>query len=517
MFVLAAVAMAGCQKDRPTVWEVNNSIPLLNTTLDLTDIVGDSLLTEDVDHRYSLLLNYPLLRWGLDSVLDLQIDTISNSFTLPFLTEWEFDSNVMLYSSTDGFELEDIGAELNTVTLQHGILHTRITNTIAGELQLIYSIPKAVKNGSSFEVVMDLAPATAEGPAVTEIDLDISGYTLDLTGPNGTSHNELTSQTRIYSGENGGNAILITNADQVKIQIVPAELEVSFAHGYFGQHEIATGPESITVEELNPYLQTQLDLESASAEISLTNGFGTDLSCTFYQFAGTNTYTGQSVALQFPEAGVQQYLSRATDQNGTIVPGVRQFSWTAANSNLADFIEMIPNNLQFNLLAEINPLGNISNYNDFAWENSALEAKLSLKIPLNLAVNNLRLTDTTDFSLGNDNIPTDAELLVLIKNTFPASLDLHLNFLNADSESILTSEDISTSPIIVLPPGAEAEWMTFRLILNANDMQSLVNATSIAVTAKFQTPLYPEHQEFTAQQQLEIKAALTATNEITVR
>ena len=62
------------------------------------------------------------------------------------------------------------------------------------------------------------------------------------------------------------------------------------------------------------------------------------------------------------------------------------------NSNIDAFIENLPDGITYDLDVTANPLGDVSNGNDFLYDDSRLTADLDVDIPLNIIATDLTLT-----------------------------------------------------------------------------------------------------------------------------
>ena len=59
----------------------------------------------------------------------------------------------------------------------------------------------------------------------------------------------------------------------------------------------------------------------------------------------------------------------------------------------------MPDQISFSGEVEINPNGNTLNYQDFAYETSAIEGNLNMQLPLSFIANDLSLSQETNFNL----------------------------------------------------------------------------------------------------------------------
>ena len=99
------------------------------------------------------------------------------------------------------------------------------------------------------------------------------------------------------------------------------------------------------------------------------------------------------------------------------------------NSNIDVFIENLPNEISLSAEVEINPLGNVTDGNDFIYTAQPLQATLDIDLPLNIGAQNLIFTDTLDIA-SELNFSANGELMLYVTNAFPFETTLRVAILN---------------------------------------------------------------------------------------
>ena len=124
-----------------------------------------------------------------------------------------------------------------------------------------------------------------------------------------------------------------------------------------------------------------------------------------------------------------------------VFPYVKQIIFNNLNTNLNPFLENIPNYLSYTVKAKLNPLGNVSAGNDFAYYGHGLKVIADVDIPLALSADYFKLTNyaKTDFSnvkqLNNVNY---CELNLLAKNNYPFTAKIQ-GYLLDETNAIIDS------------------------------------------------------------------------------
>jgi hypothetical protein len=106
-----------------------------------------------------------------------------------------------------------------------------------------------------------------------------------------------------------------------------------------------------------------------------------------------------------------------------------------------DFVQNMPDKLEYNLNVKTNPGGNVSNWKDFIYSYSELKATVKLSMPLAFKADNLELADTLPFemfSAGALNRVKEGTFNILIDNSFPLSARLQLYIVD-DNGAIIDS------------------------------------------------------------------------------
>ncbi|MGV3636582.1 MAG: hypothetical protein ACO1NQ_02940, partial [Flavobacteriales bacterium] len=105
-------------------------------------------------------------------------------------------------------------------------------------------------------------------------------------------------------------------------------------------------------------------------------------------------------------------LNRALDLGNGFTPSLYENVLDNGNSNVDAFVENMPDEVRYDLDIQLNPLGDISNGNDFLYFESALKASLALEVPLAVIANDLGLEN-----VAKPDLPGDAERPAITEGT----------------------------------------------------------------------------------------------------
>ena len=163
------------------------------------------------------------------------------------------------------------------------------------------------------------------------------------------------------------------------------------------------------------------------------------------------------------------------------------------NSNIDQLIEIFPNQMIYNIDLIINPLGNISGYNDFVYKKHVLETNLKVEFPLSLIASNLTLQDTVDFSLP-DEAETgriiDGTLFLFANNGFPFDAVIELKLYDENGgyiQSIQVNDYIKAAPVNANLRVSAKRESTLSIPMNTNDVDNLYRAKKVVLNIAFTT------------------------------
>ncbi len=305
------------------------------------------------------------------------------------------------------------------IDARSGFLHIIISNSVPEPLYLQYTLVGAYnKLGQPLTEFTTVGQATANGPAVVDTLLDITGYSINLTGKNGSSFNTYTQRvvTRLDST---GQTQHITLADSLNVKYELINIKPNYIKGYMGRDTITT-VDSSAFNFLSVFKSGTIDLQSVNMNFSVTNNIGVDGQIKINSLTATSPVNGVKT-LTSSILGRPLNIRKASDF--PLTPAVTTYSLNNSNSNIKDLLGILPNQLNYNIQVKTNVNGNTNQYRDFAYLQSGLGVSLNAEIPLSLIANSLVLRDTIQFNLANTqtnvNGISDGVLNVIAENKYP--------------------------------------------------------------------------------------------------
>lgn len=494
-------AMTSCRKEPATpTWDVDVAVPLLRTTLGLGDLLPDSILSTDADGDVSLLYTTRLFALKLDTLLSAPDTTLRYVYP-PFDlggASLTFFPGTTIPAITDvtRFDLEDLS--LSELHVRSGELELELTSRLATDIAADFRIDGSWLNGAPLEVTGSIPPGSAALPSTLVVQQPLDGMRFDLRGPQFDDVNTISPRMDLTT-DPAGPSVQMTAADSLEARVSYRNVVPAYARGYFGTRQVELDPDTSELEVFRD-ISGLLDLHAAEARLRVRNGVGMDMQARLLHLHGINTSTGAVVQLQHPIVGGPLNVDRAIDLGGSFQEATNGWTVNSANSNLAELIEVLPDRLAYDLDLVLDPLGDVSNGNDFFYYESRLSADLEVEMPLLLRATDLRLRKEFAVDLEGtleQHALQRGTLHLFVTNGFPFSAGLQLAIVAADGTVQAELPPGGTVPSAAINAGGEVTSGAFAAIgftIEAHQLDLLYPdpavgrpASRLRVTATFNT------------------------------
>lgn len=434
-----ALLLAGCRKDGPQAqWDIDVVAPLVITSLSVSDALGDSLVSVGDDGVISVIFSERLFALSLDTVLDIPDTVFSYGDPFPFAS-LSIPPGAPLATENEitRFDLEDV--QLSRLDIREGLVNIAVISSVEAPLIMTFGLPGATLNGVPFEIVSNVPAALPNGTSSVDGVADLAGYRFDLRGPTFDDVNTLATEFGGMVDPAHPTSVTVTSSDSVVSLVSYSGMIPQYARGYFGQRNVHLGPELNDISSDLAITANWLDIDRIDVRLKLTNGIGVDGQVQLNYLTSHNSTTGNDVLLNHAITNGTVQINRAVDIGGGHVPAVSTYYLDETNSNVDLFLENLPNAIGFEADLTLNPLGDISNGNDFLYYDSKLSADLEVEVPLCLAVNGLQLQSVAvpdlPGTLENHGL-REGELMLFAKNGFPFDATMQLDIIDADGNVI---------------------------------------------------------------------------------
>ncbi|MES2568044.1 MAG: hypothetical protein V4565_14310 [Bacteroidota bacterium] len=447
-FFIVLSSFLSCKKE--TSWDVDLSIPIARSHLNITNFFGDSIFQADPSGLLHIAFSKDLINYTMDSLVNLPDTTVNLSYIVPFATTLSPGVQIFSNSSSNDKEITfnvSNGVELNKSIVRKGNLKIEYINSYSQPLKFDYVINSATLWGSQLNI-SQVVPGTSSLTKSYPLD----GYNINLTGMSGNKINTLVQTYTISTDANGTSAVLQAGQG-LMIKLSFEDIIPEYIQGYFGQQNLSFGPDSSTLGLLGNLNINNLVLSQSSINFRIVNEFGIEMSSSINSLRSIKASPPNIVTLNSGNLLQSINVGRAGKTNNPsnpVYPWVKQINVNSANSNLNPFLQNLPNYLGYSVQAVVNPLGNISAGNDFAYYGHGLKVIADLDIPLQLSADYFKLQNFSKVDLTQLkelNGVNFCQIIVDVKNNYPFRAQIQGYMLN-DQNIIIDSLFIPGQNII---------------------------------------------------------------------
>lgn len=426
LFVSLLLFVVSCKKEN-TVWESDWAAPIINDTLSLANLTNDSTLIESSGF-YELDLSRTLFDLKVADFVSIPDTTIEETFT--FSGSLNLTPGFSFVNSIEEHTINMEEIQLKLVILSAGYIDVRVENPLGTTTIFEVKLPGVSKDGVVFTNQYAAPPGTQANPGVVFESIDLTGYTLDLTGLSGGEYNILRSQITV-STDPSGPSVFITPADITKVKATFRDVDIDYARGYFG-NRVVSDTSDVFLDIMNKVQSGMIDLPNTSITFEIENGIKVSAEGTLTT-ANNENASGNVVQLTGGQMGTSFNIDPATGTWDALLPSSKTINFNSSNSNIENYIENLgaKHNLGYKL--QMNPWGNVSGGYDELFSNSKLRIKMHANMPLTIGLDQLVLKDTFDIKLNQDPEKTrikSGELILQASNGFPISGSVKLMLRN---------------------------------------------------------------------------------------
>lgn len=435
--VLFLSTIPGCRRsDGPAEWDVDVALPLLTTRFTIADILPDSLQSIGPDGAVTLVYRSELFAVDLDTLLALPDTNFVYPFAFPLVGNDQFNLPpgfpVISENNLVRFNLPEV--ELTRLDLRAGSLRIDLRNKIASRVLGSFSIPSAFFPGGNNTLSLSVGPGTPAAPNSAGLVRDLSGTRFDLRGPSFNDVNSVETDVEAQLDPDGSGAT-VTNRDSVIVEASYTGLVTAYAKGYFGNRSFTLPQAGSRLGLFDAFISGGLDLDRVALRLNVENGVGMDLQIRINDLQAVNSRTGVTVDMTHAILQGPVNIDRATDGGSGPIPSFYLNELDNSDSNVDAFVENMPDEVRYDVEVRVNPLGDVSNGNDFLYYESRLGADLELEVPLSVIATDLVLENIT-----KPDLPGDAEnqaiesgtLHLFANNGFPFSARVLLDIVDLD-------------------------------------------------------------------------------------
>lgn len=496
LFIFFIVTIVSCRKSFETDWDVDIVAPIARSKLNIRNFFSDTLFSSDPTGLLHLSFSRKIAGFQLDSLIELPDTVITYGFKLGSGTLYIPAGNSII-----GFpQTQEIpfnisgGVELRRAIINNGRLKIVFSNTYAQPLVFNLVLPYTTKYGFPFTINETVPPGANNSVRY----YDISGYEVKLTGSTQNKINKLVQTIDIKVPSTAQNDTLRANQG-VEALISYTDLVPYYVEGYFGQQNIDIPYDSTALNISNNLQVSNFQINSAFINFKIVNEFGVDINAQLTNINSVNSLNSTSVTLN--ASGLSNInINRAgktTNFSNPVFPSVKTISVNTNNSNLKPFLENLPDYLTYQGKIVVNPFGNISASNDFAFLNTGINIYADVDMPLQIRADYFKLVSNSTIDLTSvkqiDNI-NYGNIILQCTNGFPFDAVLQGYILDEQKQvidslfnipgNVIQRGNIDVMTNLVLSP----VYTKLFISLTKEKLQSLKKCKQIQFVSKFNLP-----------------------------
>ncbi|PSR04131.1 MAG: hypothetical protein BRD50_04435 [Bacteroidetes bacterium SW_11_45_7] len=427
-----------CKDKATNGWDTDVLTPLANAKLNVNDIVADSLVEYQQDSSLRLVYSNTIYEFDpTDELLQIPDTSLENKLQLdsivpmanvdhdPYDARKKSDK-VELFRKNKLLVYNFNGPELTFFRIKSGQFKILITSTLQDTLYFDFELNEARdQNGAPLTESDVLLPAPPNGSSTIERSFDLSGYEVDLRGPDQKLVNSI-QPVLVGKVDSLGDLSDVTPQDSIYISYQLKDIVPQYVKGYLGNDTVEVGQGEIKLDLFKNLNAGLVDLAKVEADFSVINGLGVNGQLDIKSFEAIKG--SQTISLTSPLINKPIKIDRAYDNPR--ITNTTDVSLSGQNSNVKELLELLPSRIFYNIEAFINPRGNFYNYQDFGYYDSQFDVNVDVELPLQARLKDLFLRDTTDFNIGltDQEIKNieKGELNLIAYNHFPYDVDVQL-------------------------------------------------------------------------------------------
>lgn len=487
--VITVLLCAGACKKKPTTWDSDWNVPIINDSLNLDNLVRDSILSIEAGY-YNLSIDQSVYELSLDNFVAIP-DTIVNQFYALEIPSLSVPPGFSIINELKAhkFDLKDV--QLKRASVANGSIELRVENPFPTKTFFTIELPGVTQNGQVLKQSFQANAGSKANPGVVTALVDLAGYDMDLRGKDLNLFNLLQSNLLVTSDPNGP-AVTVTSSDSIRFSFKMKDIKLNYARGYFGS-TIVSDTIITDIKGLNAVQSGSIDLPGINLDLSLINGLKVNAKLKLTHVRNTNV-AGQTVNLQHADINRWLTVNSATGTSQSLVPSTTLLSFTPSNSNLEQFVENLGVKNEIGFILQLNPWGNTSGSYDEIFPTSKLELKVKGTMPISIGANALIIQDTFDFKLAQNEEKTNVNSGVIwlkVANAFPIQGELTAVLLDENNQTIgtLTSNGLVASSVTgQLEKGIRVNHSRVEVPVSEEIIDKLPQIAKMIVRVRLDTP-----------------------------
>lgn len=445
---VASILFGACKKKEISLDQISTplldpsfALPIGYAHLNLGDIEREydvnNFVYNDNSNLFEIIYRDRIFELSANDLITIPAQNYNNSYAMPssnqsaltsggvgFITNY-YDHSIIAYNVANG-------AQLDSVIVQAGELKISLSSGFMHSASIDVIIPSLKKNGVVLQQTMNVN-YSGSLPVLDNADIDIAGYTIDLT--DGGITNNTFNVEYLFHVTSSGNPILGSEQMITDIQINVDAFDAIW--GYLGQQGNILNQDTSNITLFDDLAGGSIHFEDPQVNLSIGNTAGVDVqtffSAVFAPDNNTNVNLGGTGLTTFP------LIARAANPGDTTIT-----THTINNSNtlpsLTNVLDEGPGEIVYSSSATSNPSGFANN---FVLGDALVWCEAEVVLPIYGWARDFTLADTTDLDiadvLGIDSSSNltvedvdEAMIRIVVDNGLPIDAGVQLYFANSN-------------------------------------------------------------------------------------
>ena len=237
--ILIVLVFFKCKKnDTNTSWNATYNLPISYGNIDVLDFLDSNKLSFNSDSSHLIFkdtktvfeLNQEDFLDGIEFSFEDTMDIPSVIYGIPFSPGFSIP-----YTFVENKQFSFSDMELKTISFNTLQIEYSIRSNISGAVDFEFSFPNIydINNNTITQTV--LIPYDSSGNSSVTGYIDLENTLLDLSGNNGNSYNEITTEFKLGASSINTSDLILTSESEVIIDIKLKNLSIKKAIGYLGK------------------------------------------------------------------------------------------------------------------------------------------------------------------------------------------------------------------------------------------------------------------------------------------
>jgi hypothetical protein len=318
-----------------------------------------------------------------------------------------------------------------------------------------------------------------------------------MTGISGNVYNTIV-QTSTVVVNPAANTTTVTYGDGVKAILNYTGIVPDYIEGYFGQETISIPLDTTRLDFLKNVQAANFVLSSATFDFKIINEFGAEFTSSLSNIKSLSSLNNSTVTLNTNQLS-NININRATKAGSSVFPSVKTISLNPSNSNITAFLSNLPDKLTYQGTVKLNPLGNLSGYNDFAYYNTGIKVIADINIPLKFNADYFKLQSIANIDFSNvaqlDRV-NYGEFIVSASNGYPFKAQVQAYLLDEQLQTVdslfvpganfMERGQIDAQNVVYLPTRSQ-----LRVAIDKTRIENLKKCKKVKIVTYFLMPPNP--------------------------